>query len=243
MNLTKLPTLAALTLIAACQSAPEPQADQAMHDDAHSQHARQEHAHGEGHQHRFEDPEQYATRWNDPARDDWQRPDLILQAMSLQPGQTVADLGAGTGYLMPHLASAVGEDGRVLALDVEPAMVSYLQKRASSLSLSQVHAQAVAPDASDLTPDSLDAIVTLNTWHHFEDRASYAATLKRALRPGAAVFVVDYKPDAPEGPPKAMRLSAETVMEELRQGGLEVTLSPLELPRHYLVIGRRAAAQ
>ena len=88
-----------------------------------------EHAHKHGHEHkRFTQPEQYTAQWNTPKRDAWQKPGEIVQALALKPGQTVADLGAGTGYLLPHLSGVVGEQGKVWAVDMEPAMVGYLRQ-------------------------------------------------------------------------------------------------------------------
>ena len=80
-------------------------------------------------------PRRRRRRLNSPGRDAWQRPEVILAALGLSAGETlsgktVADLGAGTGYMVGHLSRAVGERGTVVAVDVEAAMVAYLAERA-----------------------------------------------------------------------------------------------------------------
>src|SRR5688572_13035918 len=91
---------------------------------------RREHEH---HHDAFVDPAKLATRWNDPERDRWQHPEEIVAALDLTPGATVADIGAGTGYMVAHLSKAVGENGKVIAVDVEPAMIEYLARRRGEL--------------------------------------------------------------------------------------------------------------
>ena len=86
-----------------------------------SQEGQEMHGHHGAHHHRFDDPEKYAERWNDPERDTWQHPEEIVAALQLVEGGVVADIGAGTGYLVAHLSRAVGEDGEVVAIDVEEA--------------------------------------------------------------------------------------------------------------------------
>jgi len=81
--------------------------------------------------HRFEHAEQWAKEFDDPCRDSWQEPDRVLAAMQVTPGMTIAVIGAGTGYFEPHLSRAVGPGGKVIALDVEPDMVSHLRDRAA----------------------------------------------------------------------------------------------------------------
>ena len=75
--------------------------------------------------HRFEDPERWAKSFDDPARDQWQMPDRVIEALGLQPGQSVADIGAGTGYFTVRLARASAKP-KVFAADIEPSMVAYV---------------------------------------------------------------------------------------------------------------------
>ncbi|MEF8796225.1 MAG: class I SAM-dependent methyltransferase [Salinivenus sp.] len=188
--------------------------------------------------HGFEHPERYADEWNDPARDDWQKPDRILGAMGLEPGMTVADLGTGTGYFVPHLSAAVGTNGRVKAVDIEPAMLRYVAGMAAERGLGNVDTVRAAPTDTHLGPASVDRILTVNTWHHIPDREAYAEHLAARLKEGGSVWVVDFEAEAPMGPPRRHRLAPQAVVDELERGGLEAEVRDLGLAHQYVVVGR-----
>jgi len=190
------------------------------------------------HRHDFSDAERFARIFDDPDRDQWQRPAEVVTLLELAPGMTVVDLGAGTGYFVPHLAEAVGPEGRVLALDVEPNMVRHMRARFEAAGLENVSARVVPPDRPGLEAGSVDRILIVDTWHHISQRERYAALLRESLRPGGAVYVVDFTTDSPHGPPVEMRLDAEQVSAELFAAGLEVEVLPESLPWQYVVRGR-----
>ena len=200
------------------------------------------HAHARGHGplvHRFEHAEQWAPEFDDPARDAWQRPKDVIDAMEIQPGMTVADVGAGTGYFEPWLSRAVGETGTVLALDVEPDMVRYLNERAPREHLANVRPALVPMDDPKLPVGGVDRILIVDTWHHVPNREGYAAKLRSGLKVGGKAFVVDFKLDAKHGPPPQHRLAAEQVARELSAGGLSARVVPTTLPEQYIVVGAR----
>ncbi|MGF1507901.1 MAG: class I SAM-dependent methyltransferase [Myxococcota bacterium] len=192
--------------------------------------------------HRFSSPETFAEEWNSPDRDVWQKPEAIVAALALEPGATVVDLGAGTGYLTERLRGEVGPKGRVLALDVEPAMVAFLEKRRSSAGWRNVEVRRSAHDDPKLAPRSVDAIVTLNTWHHIAARSSFGKKLHSALREGGRLVIVDFIPEPTEGrgPPIQMRLAPEAVVRELEAAGFSAEVIDEALPRHYMVVGTRS---
>ncbi|MBK9369079.1 MAG: methyltransferase domain-containing protein [Deltaproteobacteria bacterium] len=95
--------------------------------------------------------------------------------MGLTPGQTVVDLGAGTGYLLPPLVKAVGPEGVVIAADIEQAMLTFLGDAAKKEGWATVRLHLSAMDDLGLPPASVDSVVTLNVWHHIEGRPAYAA--------------------------------------------------------------------
>src|SRR5262245_21758508 len=108
---------------------------------------------------RFERAEDYAARWDDPARDAWQMPAEVISRMQLAPGMTAADLGAGTGYFLKYLSAAVGPSGAVLALDIEPDMIRYLGERAAREGLANVSPKQVLPDDPGLPGGAVDRIL------------------------------------------------------------------------------------
>lgn len=196
---------------------------------------------GHVHQHRFDEPEKYAERWNDPERDGWQHPEEIVAALALSPGAVVADIGAGTGYLVAHLSRAVGEGGEVVAIDVEESMVQYLAQRKEDLGPAKITPRKVSSESPALGKESVDGVVTLNTWHHIAGRDAYAKKVLAGLKPGGRFVVVDFLVDESiEGPPMAMRLEAETIVGELEGAGFsKVEVIEESMPGHYVVVGTK----
>jgi ubiquinone/menaquinone biosynthesis C-methylase UbiE len=188
--------------------------------------------------HRFDDADKWAQMFDAPDRDAWQRPDEVVTVMEPMPGQTIADVGAGTGYFLSRLSRAVGPEGRVLGIDIEPSMVDHMRSRADREGLKNVEALVAKADDPGLAPASADRILIVNTWHHIASRGAYAAKLRAALAPGGAVFIVDFTEEAERGPPREHRLSAEAVIAELIEGGLAAEVVAEGLPDQYIVRGR-----
>ena len=115
-------------------------------------------------EHRFDNPEQSAKSFDDPARDAWQMPDRVIAALTLKRGQVVADIGAGTGYFTVRLAKAPTTP-KVYGVDIEPKMVSYLRDRATKEGLHNVVAVQAAADTPNL-PEPVDVVLIVDTYHH-----------------------------------------------------------------------------
>jgi cyclopropane fatty-acyl-phospholipid synthase-like methyltransferase len=229
-----LPT-AVLLLTLGCR-ATAPIAEPAPTEPAHHGEPGEHGHHGPDH---FTDPARYVPAWNAPDRDAWQKPEEIVAALGLRPGDTVVDLGAGTGYLLPPLSAAVGPTGTVVALDIEPSMLAFLDEARAKEGWTNVRTHAAALDDPRLPAGGAHAIVTLNVWHHVEAREAYAAKVAAALAPGGAFVIVDFLKAETEGfgPPLAMRLTAEQIVAELTAGGLTAEIVPETMPRHYIVRG------
>lgn len=187
--------------------------------------------------HRFDDPQRWSAVFDDPARDAWQRPDELVAALQLAPGATVADIGAGTGYFNRRLAGAVGPQGRVIAVDIEPALVEHMRARAAQEATPNVEPRLGAPADPGLKPGEVDLVLLVNTYHHIDGRVAYFSALKAAMKPGGRLVVVDYRPDGdPEiGPPPAHRLAPEAVSAELGQAGWTAGRSLDVLPQQFVL--------
>ncbi len=125
-------------------------------------------------------------------RDDWQQPARVVEALQIRPGMRVADLGAGSGYFTFRLADAVGEEGRVFAVDVDDGMLGHIAEEARRRDDDRVQTVTAALD-DPLIPEGVDLLFTANTYHHLDDRESYFRKAARYLRPGARVAIVDYE--------------------------------------------------
>jgi len=204
----------------------------ADHDHTHAHHD-----HHGGMPHRFDNADEWAKEFDDPARDQWQAPDKVVAALALAPPMIVADVGAGTGYFTVRLARAL-PTGTVIATDIEPDMIRYLNERASREHLPNVRAVLGTTDDPRLDPGSVDRILVVDVWHHIADRAAYAKRLAAALKPGGSIAIVDFKPESEHGPPKEMRLAPASITADLRAAGLDADLDPTALPEQFIVVGR-----
>lgn len=188
--------------------------------------------------HRFEHASDWTGQLDAPDRVAWQKPAELVAFMNITPGMKVADIGAGTGYFLPYLSRAVGENGEVLGLDIEPDMVRHMKERAEREGLQNVTPRLVDGDNPGLADHSVDRVLIVDTWHHIPDRERYAARLARVLAPGGAVYLVDYTMTSPHGPPGAHRIAPDAAAKEMASAGLLTEIDTDILPEQYVVIAR-----
>lgn len=188
--------------------------------------------------------DQYIAILEDPERDEWQKPDEVIQALNLQNGHFVADVGAGSGYFTLRLARTVGPKGAVFAVDVDSGMLAHLRQRLAKENIQNVKVMHVPPHDPLLVDGSLDMVFICNTYHHFEDRDVYLRKLRKALKPSGRLVIVDFyqKDGMPVGPPPHMRLSEETVQQEMSSAGFEVVEKLTFLPYQYILIAQATTA-
>jgi len=185
-------------------------------------------------EHRFDNPKQSAKSFDDPARDAWQMPTRVIEALGLKPGQIVADVGAGTGYFTVRLAKSAAAP-KVYAADIEPSMVSYLNERAGRERLNNVVAVQAAADTPNL-PETVDLVLIVDTYHHIGGRQVYFRKLAQSLKAGGRVALIDFRPDSPEGPPKEFRFTPEQVKAEMSKAGYALAAQYDFLPRQHFLI-------
>ena len=185
-------------------------------------------------QHRFDDPDRYAKSFDDPAREAWQLPARVIEALALSPTASIADIGAGTGYFSIRLAKAVPR-GLVYAVDIEPAMLEHVRKRSAAEHLANV-VTVQASGTSPTLPKPVDVVIVVDTYHHLPSRPTYFSDLRKSLAPGGRVAIIDFRKDAPEGPPPEFRFEADQIVGEMAQAGYRLDARHDFLPRqHFLV--------
>jgi ubiquinone/menaquinone biosynthesis C-methylase UbiE len=185
----------------------------------------------------FEDVTYWTTIFDDPARDAWQKPTAVVAALAITPGATVADLGAGTGYFIPHLAAAVGPSGTVLAVETEPNLVAHLRSRAEHDGHANVVPILASFDNPRLPTGSVDVILIVDTFHHIDARLEYFRRLRSALTPRGRIAIVDWqKRDLPVGPERDHKLARGQVVREMAAAGYRLADEPDVLPYQYLLV-------
>jgi len=190
--------------------------------------------HQPGYHRSFDDAERWAKEFDDPARDAWQKPDELLDALHLERTARVADLGAGTGYFSARIAKRVPR-GKLFAVDVAPDMVRYLDERAKREHLDVVVPVLASAESPNL-PEPVDLVLVVDTYHHIDGRVAYFSRLTRSLRPGGRLAIVDFRADSPNGPPPEHRIRPETVIAELGAAGYSLLTTHPFLPRQYFLV-------
>jgi len=188
------------------------------------------------HRHGFGGAEHWAKVFDDPARDDWQKPHEVIQALKLAPDAVVADIGAGTGYFAVRLAHMTPK-GRVYAVDTEPDMVKYLGERAQKSGLTNLVPVQGAP-ADPKLPGKVDLVLLVDVYHHIEQRAAYFRKLAGALKPGGVVAIIDFTKESPVGPPPGSRIAASAVKAEMTAAGYALATEHGFLPNQYFLVFR-----
>jgi SAM-dependent methyltransferase len=189
--------------------------------------------------HRFDDPERYAKSFDDPARDAWQMPDRVIAALKLAEDASVADIGAGTGYFSVRLAKVVPR-GTVYAVDIESKMLEHIRKRAAGSALTNlmtVQADSVSPNL----PKAVDLALVVDTYHHIPNRVDYFKRLATGLTPGGRLAIIDFRKDAPDGPPPEFRFEAAQIVEEMTKAGYRLDVDHAFLPRQHFLVFRTGA--
>ncbi|MFT4979355.1 MAG: ubiquinone/menaquinone biosynthesis C-methylase UbiE, partial [Myxococcota bacterium] len=185
---------------------------------------------------RFNDVARWSAVFDSPERDAWQRPEALIAAIDIPVGAAVADIGAGTGYFLPHLAAAVGGEGTVYAVDVESSLINHMTRRALSAGLMQVKPILGTFDDAHLPEGSVDRVLMVNTYHHVAEREDYFRRLQGAMRPGGQLIVVDFTLDTERGPPVSHRLAPDVVTAELGAAGWTAAGAVDVLPDQYVLI-------
>jgi ubiquinone/menaquinone biosynthesis C-methylase UbiE len=164
-----------------------------------------------------------------------------MDAMQLQSGARVLEIGAGPGYVSLVLADRVGPDGLVYAVDRSADALAYLERLQHERGLAQI--QRVVADATTLDPGTLhpdSALVTM-VLHHTDDPPGILSNVARLLPPGALAVVAEFHPEGPceVGPPQTERVSPEQVQAWCEDAGFEVLTYRRQTPEHYMLIVQR----
>ena len=129
--------------------------------------------------------------FEEPGRDKRLQIDRVMDLLQLKPGSTVADIGAGSGWFSVRAARRVGANGRVIAEDINPKAIAYIQQRAQREHLANIVPVLGTPDDPKLTPNSLDAALMLKVYHEIAHPPLVLANLRAALKPGARFGIID----------------------------------------------------
>jgi precorrin-6B methylase 2 len=157
-----------------------------------------------------------------PDRADAEKPEALLDALGIRKGDVVADIGAGGGFFSLLAADRVGPGGRVLAVDVQPEMIAGLTRMMKQTGHDNIVPMLGTADDPGLMPDSVDRVLLVLTYHEFRHPAAMMRHIRRAMKPGARLLLVEYRSEDPDSRVTPLhKMSEADIMKEIPPFGFE----------------------
>jgi ubiquinone/menaquinone biosynthesis C-methylase UbiE len=180
--------------------------------------------------------------WLERPEREWEEsPDQMLDALDLKPGMTVADVGAGVGYLTLRIARRVGPQGKVYGVDVQKEMLVRLRQNATKAKLSNVETVLGTENDPKLPPAQIDMILMVDVYHELSQPQAMLQSMKKALSPNGRLVLVEYRKEDPSIPIRIEhKMSAVEVQTEVEAEGYRLEKTVKTLPRQSVFIFRVA---
>jgi len=179
-----------------------------------------------------------------PERETEEQPEKALDALGLKPGMTVADIGAGTGYMSLRMAKRVGPAGKVYANDLQPEMLRMLRENAAQAKLTNVETVLGTEADPKLPRGQMDLVLLVDVYHEFSEPQQMIRKIREALKPDGRLVLLEYRKEDPKIPIRPEhKMSVAEVKAELEPEGF--VLGPVieTLPRQHILILTKAAAR
>ncbi len=181
--------------------------------------------------------------WLDrPERESEEAPDQAIHLLGLRPGMTVADVGAGTGYMSLRMARRVGPTGKVYANDLQPEMLEKLRANSQREKLTNV--ETVQGTASDpnLPKNAIDLVLLVDVYHEFSEPQAMLDHIREALKPDGRLVLLEYRKEDPRVPIRPEhKMSVAEVRTEVEAEGYKLDQVIEKLPRQHIIIFKKSA--
>ena len=175
-----------------------------------------------------------------PERESEEAPSIAIQALKIQPGQVVADIGAGSGYYTVRLAREVGPTGKVYGTDIQQGMLDLLLGNVAKAKLDNVVTVLGTPDDPKLPPGTLDLALMVDVYHELAAPQAFIRKLRASLKPGGRLVLLEFRKEDPRVPIRPEhKMSVAEVRQELEPEGFALSAVLDVLPwQHILVLTR-----
>jgi ubiquinone/menaquinone biosynthesis C-methylase UbiE len=170
-------------------------------------------------------------------RENLEQPDKVLTMLNIAPGSTVADIGAGIGYYSLRLAKKVGPQGRVLATDIQPEMLSRLRANMKKTGITNIEPILCTPTDAKLPEGQLDLALMVDVYHEIANPEETMAQVRRALKPDGRLVLIEYRGEDPSVPIKPEhKMTLAQVRSEIEPMGFHLQKVYDFLPRQHLIV-------
>jgi ubiquinone/menaquinone biosynthesis C-methylase UbiE len=175
--------------------------------------------------------------WLDrPEREEEEAPSLLVKALKLKPGMVVADIGAGSGYLSFMMAKPITPGGKVLAVDIQPEMLTIIEQKKKQNGISNVEVVLGKTDDPKLPEKSCDLQIMVDVYHEFDKPYEMISAMVKALKIGGRIVFVEYRKEDPNVPIKEVhKLSVAQVKKEMGLFPLTFVENSQILPRQHIL--------
>ncbi len=188
-------------------------------------------------------PEHPPTAYESEWRTRTQQADRVLEIIGIRKGMAVGEVGAGGGYFTVKLARAVGGRGTVLANDIEPTYLEYIQERCKKAGISNVTTVLGQSDDPKFPPHELDMAIMIQVYHHLSEAVPFLESLKASLKKGATLVIVEHKlPAGQEEHARYLRGHSkhyQAVLIEAEAAGYELLRLNREIPNYNVFVFMR----
>src|SRR5438093_3356120 len=172
-----------------------------------------------------------------PEREEEEKTDLLVESIKLKPGDAVADIGCGTGYLSRKLAKKVGETGVVYGEDIQQEMLDILMKKMAEAKGANVKPVLGTETDPKLPAESVDAIIMVDVYHEFDHPREMTDAMIRALKHGGRMIFVEFRGEDPSVPIKRVhKMTLDQVKKEMSVQPLKFVESIEVLPRQHIIV-------
>jgi len=176
-----------------------------------------------------------------PEREAEEAPDRALDAIGIERGATVADVGAGAGYLTWRLAERVGTVGKVYANDIQPEMLAILRKNIEARHLTNVETVLGAVDDPKLPAARMDLVLLVDVYHEFTEPEKMLCKIRESLKPDGRLVLLEYRKEDPNVPIRPEhKMSVVEVRAEVQPEGFRFEKTLETLPRQHILIFRKS---
>jgi len=181
------------------------------------------------------------ARWLErDSRENEERTDLFIERLPVEPGDVVADIGAGTGYFALPIAERV-ESGQVLAVDIQPEMLAVIERRVAERSIGNVRTIEGSVTDPGLPDAGVDLVYIVDAYHEFSYPREMGEAIVRALVPGGKLVLVEYRKEDPDVPIKPLhKMSERQAVAEMEALGLRFVENQRYLPQQHVLIFEKA---